>query len=169
LHELGFLHNDIKLENILIGRYDPQEIYLIDFGLSSSFLDKNCKHIKKKQLNYFSGNLLFASLSSCRGCNKSRRDDIESAFYILVYLLNDQTLPWSHFEARFEKSSHPEKKAIQHRLFKCYTRQIVNMIPAEMFECFKQIMRCRFDEVPKYNLILQSLQACFEKAVQQAD
>jgi serine/threonine protein kinase len=31
---LGWVHNDIKLENILIGYKDPSRIYLIDFGLS---------------------------------------------------------------------------------------------------------------------------------------
>lgn len=34
LHSLGYVHNDIKLENILIGYKDPGKIYLIDFGLS---------------------------------------------------------------------------------------------------------------------------------------
>jgi len=38
---------------------------------------------------------MFASLNSCRGYNKSRRDDIESALYLLSYLLNHCQLPWT--------------------------------------------------------------------------
>lgn len=38
LHEIGFVHNDIKLENIIIGSKDSNVIYLIDFGMSASYL-----------------------------------------------------------------------------------------------------------------------------------
>ena len=31
---MGFVHNDIKLNNILVGHKDPKVIYLIDFGLA---------------------------------------------------------------------------------------------------------------------------------------
>ena len=49
----------------------------------------------------FSGNFLFASLNSCRGNNKSRRDDMESAIYIMIYLLNNNYLPWCDIEKKF--------------------------------------------------------------------
>ena len=43
---MGYLHNDLKLENILVGDSDPEMIYLIDFGLSVSYLDpKTKKHV----------------------------------------------------------------------------------------------------------------------------
>lgn len=68
---------------------------MIDFGLSQRFLDDKGTHIKKVNLKTFTGNILFASLNSCRGFNKSRRDDIESIFYNLIFMLNDKSLPWS--------------------------------------------------------------------------
>jgi serine/threonine protein kinase len=131
LHKLNYLHNDIKLENIIIGREDPQDIFLIDFGLSKRYFDENGQHIEKKQLNRFSGNLLFASLNSCRGFCKSRRDDIESAFYILVYLLNDRKLPWTDLPTN-SKASIKLEEFLNVRLLKKNTRQIVKMIPKEM-------------------------------------
>ena len=88
MHELNFVHNDVKLENILVGHEDSETLYLIDFGLASNYLNKNGEHIKHTQMNRFSGNFLFASLNSCRGFNKSRRGDIEAAFYVLIYMLN---------------------------------------------------------------------------------
>lgn len=33
-HKTGFVHNDLKPENIVIGNKDPEKIYLIDFGLA---------------------------------------------------------------------------------------------------------------------------------------
>ena len=38
---------------------------------------------------------MFCSLNISRTTNKSRRDDFESIFYILIYLLNKFRLPWS--------------------------------------------------------------------------
>jgi serine/threonine protein kinase len=40
IHSLGWVHNDIKLENILIGYKDPSVIYLIDFGLSQPYIEE---------------------------------------------------------------------------------------------------------------------------------
>ena len=76
IHELGYVHNDIKLDNLLVGNKDPDMIYLIDFGLACKYIDDEGEHVKKEFLQKFSGNFLFASLNSCRGNNKSRRDDI---------------------------------------------------------------------------------------------
>ena len=101
LHSLNYIHNDLKLENILIGHKDPSTIYLIDFGLTQTYLDENGKHIEKEYVRKFSGNFLFASLNSCRGNNKSRRDDTESALYIMIYLLNKNYLPWCDIEKKF--------------------------------------------------------------------
>ena len=97
---MGFLHNDIKLENIVVGHKDSERLYLIDFGLTYRFRNPDQTHIEKQKLNYFSGNFLFASISACRGRTKSRRDDLESAFYLLIYILNDGRLPWSNFGSK---------------------------------------------------------------------
>ena len=37
IHELGLTHNDLKLENIVIGHKNPERFILIDFGLASRF------------------------------------------------------------------------------------------------------------------------------------
>lgn len=86
---MGFIHNDLKLDNIIIGKNDPHNIYLIDFGLSCKYHEPDGSHVKKQYIEKFSGNFLFSSLNSCRGNNKSRRDDIQSLLYIMVYLLNN--------------------------------------------------------------------------------
>ena len=46
LHELGYIYQDIKPENILIGVDDEcNKIYLIDFGLSKCYLTEEGNHI----------------------------------------------------------------------------------------------------------------------------
>ena len=50
LHKMGFTHNDLKLDNILVGYKDPQMIYLIDFGLCSRYCNPDGTHTKKKYI-----------------------------------------------------------------------------------------------------------------------
>jgi serine/threonine protein kinase len=44
-HSVKLVHNDLKLENIVVGVRDPSQLHLIDFGLTQSLVDKNGKHI----------------------------------------------------------------------------------------------------------------------------
>lgn len=89
LHDLGYVHGDIKPENIVIGAEDPSKICLIDFGLATRFRKASGMHIKQESTGRFSGSLIFASIATCRGTVKSARDDIESFIYVLIYMLND--------------------------------------------------------------------------------
>jgi hypothetical protein len=71
---------------------------LIDFGLSCYYLERKENgevfHKPKVELYAFSGNFIFASVNSLKGYSKSRRDDLKSAFYMIIFLLNNNTLPW---------------------------------------------------------------------------
>ncbi len=69
LHTLGFVHMDLKPDNILLGsanrtRLDSSQVILIDFGISKRYLNDFGDHIKDSKSVPFSGNLLFASKNS---------------------------------------------------------------------------------------------------------
>lgn len=96
LHQCHYIHRDIEPENFVIGLGDSQDkIYLIDFGLAKMYRDPQNPgtHIPIREGLSFSGTIGHASISSHRGVEQSRRDDLESLGYTLVYLLNG-SLPW---------------------------------------------------------------------------
>ena len=84
LHRVGYTHGDLKPQNICLSKdekTDELTLYLIDFGMAQSFLDKRGQHRRQRSLNLFKGNLLFASTHQCQMGMRSRRDDFESIFY----------------------------------------------------------------------------------------
>ena len=64
------------------------KLKLIDFGLCTKFRHSNGDHYKKKQLNRFKGNLIFSSKNAFKGHILSRRDDLISLAYLMIYLVD---------------------------------------------------------------------------------
>ena len=97
LHEKGYIHNDLKPDNVMIG--DPEDpesfyqIHLIDFGLSTKFLNEDGSHVKQHNDVNFRGNTIFSSKNAFMGITLSRRDDIISLVYMLIYFIHSD-LTW---------------------------------------------------------------------------
>jgi serine/threonine protein kinase len=100
MHSKGYLHRDIKPDNMCMGLGNREKrLYFIDFGLAKRFVDKKVElHIPYGENKKFIGTARYASLNSHRGIELSRRDDLESVAFLLIYLL-EGTLPWQEVEA----------------------------------------------------------------------
>lgn len=92
-HSYGVLHRDIKPENIVCGVHDTGKVFLVDFGTAGRFL-KNGEHIPMESGKQAIGTPKFASLNVHEHLTPSRRDDIESLAYVLIFFAVGH-LPWN--------------------------------------------------------------------------
>ena len=99
IHFKDIIYRDIKPENFLIGKKEPNIIYIVDFGLCKKYRSsKTGKHIKPKITGKFNGTFTYSSSNAIEGKEISRKDDLISLGYMLIYLLK-RDLPWiSNYE-----------------------------------------------------------------------
>ncbi len=94
LHEKKLIHRDIKPDNFLLGTDENKnKLYLIDFGFCKKYInEQDGNHINMKMINNIIGTPTFISLNVHNLIQPSRRDDIESAIYVLIYLWNSDII-----------------------------------------------------------------------------
>ncbi|KAG8899459.1 hypothetical protein FRB99_006704 [Tulasnella sp. 403] len=100
LHARGFVHRDIKPENVLVGvDGTADELYLVDFGFAKRYkAPKSGEHIPPRNGKGCLGTPRYASLNVHDGREPSRRDDLESLAYSIIYLCKGN-LPWQSVES----------------------------------------------------------------------
>ena len=72
MHSIGYIHLDIKPDNVLLGTGDftnnrSRLIYLIDFGISKKYREADGTHVPFKIDVPFTGNIVFSSVNSFLG------------------------------------------------------------------------------------------------------
>ena len=100
IHSKSIIHCDIRPNNFSLGLGRFQNIiYITDFNSAKRYRNKNTlEHNKFRVSNNFDGNFIFSSVNALRGVELSRRDDLESLGYMLIYFLKGN-LPWEHVKS----------------------------------------------------------------------
>ena len=86
IHDKGFIHRDVKPDNFLLGlNAESNRIFIIDFGFCKSYLVDGV-HAPEKKTHSLIGSPTYASINAHNLVELSRRDDLESLGYMLIYL-----------------------------------------------------------------------------------
>ena len=143
-----FIHRDIKAGNFLIGRGKNQHmIYMIDFGLANRYIDPNTlQHISYRSGKKLSGTARYASINTHLGMEQSRRDDLESLGYLMIYLLNG-SLPWQTVVA---DNKEERVKKIGDIKFSTSLQSLCKELPEQIPAYLDYCRELQFTETPNY-------------------
>ncbi|XP_020578959.1 casein kinase 1-like [Phalaenopsis equestris] len=167
MHSRGFLHRDIKPDNFLMGLgRRANQVYIIDYGLAKKYRDlQTHKHIPYRENKNLTGTARYASVNTHLGVEQSRRDDLESLGYVLMYFLRG-SLPWQGLKAGTKKQKYDkisEKKMLTPVEVLCKSH------PPEFLSYFHYCRSLRFEDKPDYSYLKRLFRDLFIREGYQFD
>ena len=151
IHDRHIIHRDIKPDNFVMGANENNaHLYLLDFGLAKKYRSSRTliqyPLIKKKKLT---GTARYASIHALEELEQSRRDDLESVGYVLMYFLRGG-LPWQGLKI---KSKEDRYKKILAKKKETSSEELCKGFPEE-FRVFVEYTRnLDYTEQPDYDLL----------------
>jgi serine/threonine protein kinase len=148
IHNKHIIHRDIKPDNFVMGSDSKKDVvYLLDFGLAKKYRSsRTLQHSPMVKNRKLTGTARYASINALIGVEQSRRDDLESLGYVLMYFLRG-SLPWQglpvrNHEDRYMKIMEKKRDTSSYELCKNFPSQ---------FETFVEYTRkLGYEEDPKY-------------------
>ena len=158
VHNKNFIHRSIKPENFCMGLGPHRnKVFLIDFGRSKKYIEnRTCKHIPYRE-NMNHNPSPYASIKASLGLAQSRRDDMESLGYVLMYF-NRGSLPWQDIKAATEKQKYEK---ISEKKMSTPVDILCQGFPHEFAMYLNYCRALRFEEAPDYMYLRQLFRTLF--------
>jgi serine/threonine protein kinase len=142
---------------ILVDRPSPVS-FLIDFGLAQRFRDPATYiHTPYSPHDPIVGTLLFTSITSHKGGTQSRRDDLESFAYTIIYAACGK-LPWS---------SCRNPKAVLKKKLGIPIEELCRGLPAPFCDLVTYVRSLGFSAKPDYQHLHSILSLCSDTETDQ--
>ena len=152
IHNKNIIHRDIKPSNFLIGN-NPNtlnNLYLIDFGLATKYRESaNSNHYEMIKGKKLIGTVRFASVNAMNGLSQSRRDDLESVGYVLIYFLKGK-LPWQNLLIKNKEERYEKIREIKSNID---IKILCSDLPEELSAYLTYVKNLKYDEDPNYDFI----------------
>ncbi|OAY76946.1 casein kinase I-like [Ananas comosus] len=167
MHSKGFLHRDIKPDNFLMGLgRKANQVYVIDYGLAKKYRDlQTHKHIPYRENKNLTGTARYASVNTHLGVEQSRRDDLESLGYVLMYFLRG-SLPWQGLKAGTKKQKYDK---ISEKKMLTPIEVLCKSYPSEFISYFQYCRSLRFEDKPDYSYLKRLFRDLFIREGYQFD
>ena len=151
IHEKSVIHRDIKPENFMISQTQDREpikkLHIIDFGLSRVYM-KDGAHIPNKPNSSIVGTMRYISTHIHEGNVYSRRDDIISILYVIIYLLKGR-LPWCGLKKK-EGDNRTKAEIVYDMKKRTTIKQLCKGVPTIFERMLIYAYKMEFDEKPDY-------------------
>ena len=150
VHSKNYIHRDIKPSNFLVGNPDNSQLYLIDFGNARKYKSsKTGKHIRLIKRKKVFGSLIFLSTNAVNAIEQTRKDDLETLGYAIIYLYIG-SLPWSSFK---HKNLTQGVLKIREERKKISIEKICDGMPNEMNIYLNYVNNLKYEECPDYEYL----------------
>jgi len=159
IHSKNFIHRDIKPDNFLMGAGKRgTQVNVIDFGLAKKYRDpKTHQHIPYRENKNLTGTARYASINTHLGIEQSRRDDLESLGYVLMYF-NRGSLPWQGLKAHTKKQKYEK---ISDKKMSTPVETLCKGFASEFATFLNYSRSLRFDDKPDYAYLRKLLRDLF--------
>jgi len=149
IHSKNIIHRDIKPDNFLMGGSNRiNQVFLIDFGLAKKFRDDQTQeHIPYREDKNMTGTARYVSVNAHNGLEQSRRDDIESLGYVLLYFYKG-SLPWQGLKATCKKQKY--ERIHEKKMSTPVEEVLCQGLPAEFVLYIRYCRQLLFEEAPDY-------------------
>jgi hypothetical protein len=144
-------------------RADDETAFLVDLGLAELFRNPaTYKHIPYSTDQSFVGTLPFTSINGQQGHTQSRRDDLESLAYTIIYSARG-SLPWSSL------SSQGDREAVLQKKLSITVENLCKGLPAPFFEFIRHVRSLGFREKPDYEYLQSIISQCSQLEIESPD
>ena len=160
IHKRSFIHRDVKPENFIMGLGPNNKfLYMIDFGFAKTYRDPTTlAHYPLKKNDGITGTARYASINTLRGFTQSRKDDLESLAYVIIYL-SKGTLPWANITSDNKDELYNRITKVK---FETTVENLCSGLPQQFLDFVRYIRGMTFEQEPDYkylrNLFLIALQ-----------